>query len=422
MLLGSALAVNVQAQEAACSDDQNDHAMNYSLYYEDYKNDNFETSLPYLKWILRCVPGFPGNNDRNYRRAVEVYEGIGLAQDEPETMRAYLDSALYVYDTAVTNLQDAGVEVDPYSWIFQKGRFIQNHAEQLPDLQGGVGAIYREAFEMEPLKIASYYINYIVLDLVSKDDKAGAVEFLAEAEELRADDAEVLTLITGWRGRLFTSPEERIGFLEDQLVKNPEDKELVIELFELYQDEEDRDRVYELAPKMLEMDPSARTFRLIGKMRLEDGQTDQAIELYEESLTMEGGTEAAREVYYNIGTAHQQEGRLSRARTAYRQALQADPNFGMALMAIGDLYVSAVQGCGSFEREDRAVYWLAADYYDRAAARDATIASQARNRASGIRRFMPSAEDKFFKGWTAGDSYPVNYGCYSWMGETTRVR
>ncbi len=422
LLFASTLTLTARAQEAECSEDQNDHAMNYSLYYEDFKNKNYESALPYLKWILRCVPGYPLNNDRNFRRNIEVFEGIGMAQEDEGAMRTYLDSALYVYDTAVTNLEDADIEVDPYWWIFQKGRFIQNHAAQLPDLQREVGSIYRQAFSMQPVTIASYYINYIVLDLVRMDDKAGAVDFLAEVEGLRGEDEEVMTLITQWRGQLFTSPEERIGFLESQRADKPNDPEIIAELFQLYQDEEDRDNVYELAPLMMELDPSARTFRLIGMMRLDDGQTDRAIELFEQSLSLDGGADSAKQVYYNIGIAHQQEGRLSRARTAFRQSLSADPNYGRAIMAIGDLYVAAVQGCSSFEREDRAVYWAAADYYDRAADRDASVTSQARNSANRIRRFMPTAEDKFFKSWTAGDRYSINYGCYTWMGETTRVR
>jgi hypothetical protein len=82
-----------------------------------------------------------------------------------------------------------------------------------------------------------------------------------------------------------------------------------------------------------------------------------------------------------------------------------------------------VQGCAAFEREDRAVYWLAADYYDRAAARgSAAEAAQARSRLAQIQRYMPTAEEKFFKGWTAGDPYTIDYGCYTWIGESTRVR
>ena len=159
-------------------------------------------------------------------------------------------------------------------------------------------------------------------------------------------------------------------------------------------------------------------------MRLDDGDTVDAIRLYNESLEMPGGADAAKEVYFNIGIAHQQEGRLANARTQFQQSFRADPTYVQALIAIGDLYVTSVQGCGSFEREDRAVYWLAADYFDRAAGTSSLEAfkSQARNRVSSIRRFFPTAEDKFFKSWNPGDKYAIDYGCYSWIGESTTVR
>ena len=179
-----------------------------------------------------------------------------------------------------------------------------------------------------------------------------------------------------------------------------------------------------LADQVMNDNPNGRLYRTVAKMRLDDGDTEEAIRLYEESLEMEGGPEAAREVYFNIGIAHQQEGRLASARSQFRKSMEADPTYVQALIAIGDLYVTAVQGCGSFEREDRAVYWLAADYFDRAASRTDNdgIRNQARQRSSNIKRFFPTAEDKFFKNWNPGDRFTIDYGCYTWIGESTAVR
>ena len=404
-----------------CNED--DVPMNYSLYYEDFKIESWATSLPYLKWILKCAPGFPGNNDRNYERLVDVYEGLALGS-EGDIQRTYLDSALFVHDVAVDSLRSAGVEVDPFDWAFSKGRFIQKHNQLLPDRQTDVGGIYREAYDLDHTRLQNYYVNYIIADLVSKDQKGDAVDFMDIAEADFADDADVLTTIENWRGQLFTSPEERIGFLESQIEKNPDDGELKAELLQLYMDEGIRDMAYQLADEVMNDAPTARLYRTVAKMRLDDGDTDEAIRLYEESLSMESGVDAAREVYYNIGIAHQQEGRLASARTQFRRAIETDPTYVQALIAIGDLYVTAVQGCGSFEREDRAVYWLAADYFDRAAARaeNDAYANQARQRRQNIQRFFPTAEDKFFKNWNPGDRYTIDYGCYTWIGETTTVR
>ena len=410
------------AQSAECN--ESDIPMNYSLYYEDYKIESWSTSLPYLKWIIRCAPGFPANNDRNFERLVDVYEGLALTNEDADMQAAYMDSALWVHDIAPDSLTEAGIDVDRFDWVFGKGRFIQKHNAILQDEQSEVGSLYYEAYELDHTRLQNYYINYIILDMVSKDRKGDAVEFMERAEQDFAGDEEVMATLENWRGQLFTSPEERMGFLEGQIEKNPEDPELKAELLQLYMDEGIRDMAYELADQVMQSSPNGRLYRTVAKMRLDDGDTEEAIRLYEESLEMEGGASAAREVYYNIGIAHQQEGRLASARSQFRRALQEDPSYVQALIAIGDLYVTAVQGCGSFEREDRAVYWLAADYFDRAASRaeSDTYRNQARQRSQNITRFFPTAEDKFFKNWNPGDRYTIDYGCYTWIGETTTVR
>ena len=135
-----------------------------------------------------------------------------------------------------------------------------------------------------------------------------------------------------------------------------------------------------------------------------------------------GGNERGKEIYFNMGIAQQQEGRLSRARTYFRRTLEIDRNYGAAYMAIGDLYVTAVSSCGSFEREDRAVYWLVTDYYDRAASVDPTVAGSAQRKSRQYRAYYPDQEALFFKGWEPGQRYMVDYGCYSWIAEATTVK
>lgn len=410
------------AQAACEAVDDNTTIKHYTLYAEYWRNKNWNDSIPYLRWILECAPGFPSNSDRNFRRAVDVYEGLGMASENTETRRSYLDSALYIFDVAMPKLLDIGIEASEFNWLFNKARFMQAHAQDLDDIQDDVGPLYRRSYDVQPEGMDPYYINYIIIDYIQKDLKTAAIEFMDNVESTMPDNADIATMIESWRGRLFTSPDERIAFIEEKLETDADNVELVTELFELYQEEEMRDKVYELAPRLMELDPSASTYRLMAKMRLDDGDAETAIGLYTESLDMPGGSDAAREVHFNIGIAEQELERFSRARASFRRALREDANFGRALIAIGDLYQAAVQGCGSFEREDRAVYWLATDYFDRAAARDPGSTTQARQRASSLRNLYPTAEDKFFKGWKTGDRFSIDFGCYTWIGESTTVR
>ncbi len=419
LLLAMFMAGPLQPVLAQAEQDQpseQEIATYYSLYYEDFKNANYQGALPNLRWILENAPGFPRDNDRNFKRAIEAYEG--LAEEDA----SYLDSAMVVFEEVVPTLREAGVEVDEQSWLINKGRFIQTHSAYFSDAQSLAAEAYMEAYELDPENLGAYYVNYLVSDYNSRSDKQATLDFMEEVEQTHGDDPEVVEYIARVRDSLFDTPEERIAFLETQLDRNPEDVEIISELFDLYMSTGNRQQAGVLSERLLQAQPTARSYEMIARMRLEDGQAQEAFNLYERALEMPDVEGRERDIYFNMGIAQQQMGRLSNARTYFRRALDVDPNFGQALIAIGDLYVTQVGNCGSFEREDRAVYWLAVDYYERAASRDSNVANQARQKARSYSNSFPSMEDIFFKGWDVGSSYNVNYGCYSWIGETTTVR
>lgn len=414
-------SVMAQAGDSAEVSDQ-DKAVHYSLYYEDFKNENFESALPNLRWIIAHAPGYPRNNDRNFERLKDAYAGLAKQATDPSLKKAYLDSALAVFDTAPATMKEQGIEFDELIWTINKGRFIQNNPE-LQDRINEVPEIYRKAYQIDPSRVEPYYLQVIIRDYVSKDQKQEAVDFMDEIEPRVAEDADMMNFITEVRNSLFRTPAERLAFLETRLQKEPDNLDIVAELFDLYIKESQRAKAHELGQKLLTMDPSVRTYQLLAKMHLEDGEFQEALDLYEKALKMPDAESRARDIYFNMGIAQSQMGRLSNARTYFRRALEKDPNFGQALIAIGDLYATAVQQCGStLGREDRAVYWLVVDTYERAKAVDPSVAGQANSKINTYRRYFPTAEDMFFMNWKAGTSYRIDYGCYSWIGETTTMK
>lgn len=418
-LLLSLAAVPVRAQaQPAEEPDENTKAMYYSLYYEEFKNENYEAALPNLRWILEHAPGYPRNDDRNFERAVEAY--TALAEQTGE--EAYLDSALAIFDTAVPTIEDIGGEVDEYDWTLEKGRFIQSHPAAFADLQDQVAGLYEQAYQLDPTRMQPYYIQVIISDY-AQQDKQKAVDFAEELEERFSDNPEITSIVTQTRNALFRTPEERMAFLEDQLAKNPDDLEIVNELFSIYRNLGEREKMYELGERLLEMEPSPTVYRQIAQMRLGDAEYEEAFELYQRAIEMPGA-EPKAEDYYNMGIAQQNMGSLARARTYFRQAAEVNPNFGRAYIAIGDLYAQAVSECGgaAMSRDDKAVYWLAVDYYQRAKQADPSVASAADQKINTYRRYFPTEEEKFFNNWAAGQRVSINSGCYSWIGETTTVR
>ncbi len=418
---GLAQPALAQAGDSAEVSDQ-DKAIHYSLYYEDFKNENFEGALPNLRWIIVHAPGYPRNDDRNYERMKDAYVGLANQTEDATLKRTYLDSALVVFETAPATMKEKGIEFDELVWTINRGRFIQSHTE-LQDRLADVPAIYLEGYQLAPERVEPYYLQVIIQDYVSRGMKQEAVDFMDEIEPRMADNPEMTNFIAEVRNSLFKSPEERITFLESRLEKEPENIEIISELFDLYLKESQRAKAAELGQKLLSMEPSVRVYQLLAKMHLEDGEAQEAFALYEKALQLPGADERAREIYFNMGLAQQQLGRLSNARTYFRRAIEKDQAFGQAYLAIGDLYATAVQQCGStLGREDRAVYWLVVDQYQRAKSADPSISSQANSKISTYSRYFPTAEDMFFMNWKAGTTWRVDYGCYSWIGESTTMR
>lgn len=410
---------------AAQAQDDRAALRNYSLYYESYKNQDYRSALPYLRWILNNAPAYGGPNrttDNNFERAAEVYAGLAQQAEDEATAQAYRDTALTLFETAPAQLQEAGVEVDEASWLIKKGRFIQQNPDVAADPQSAAAEAYLQAYKTDPESIDSYSLQYVVDTYVGQGEKQKAADLLDEMETRYEGDEEMQQYITQVREGLFTSPGERLAFLKSQIENDPGNTEMLTEAVELAVELSDRQTLNELGPRLLEAEPSARVYRLIADMRREDGEYQEAMELYEQALDMPGADEYARDIYYSMGLAQQQMGSLSRARTYFRQALQEDSDYGPALMAIGDLYATAVSECGSMEAADRAVYWLAVDYFNRAQRADPSLASTARQKIRTYQRYYPTQEMLFFRNLEPGESYTVQGSCYDWINETTQVK
>ncbi len=431
LLVTAFLSTPAMAQDIDCGDaaDSNAKLQNYSLYYESYKNKDYASALPYLKWMLQCAPGFAGpgkNDDRNFERGVKAYQGLADGTEDATEKRAFLEEALALYDTAVPTLQAAEAKINPNEWTFNKGRFIQKNAAVLDDMQDVVGGLYKEVYDNEPTQLnpLSYYINVIVADYARNDEKDMAIEFMDDVEAQFGSDGDAMGIVSNWRDRLFDSPEERMAFLEDQLAKKPGDVKIIEELIDIYKELDERDKLTGMLATLIETAPTPKVIIEAGVLKLEDGDADGAIADFERALSMEGGDQYAKLVQFNMGNAYREKGQLRQARTAYRRAISADPGFGQAYMEIANVYAEAVRDCGGskMEREDRAVYWLVADYLERARSQDSSVRSAAGRNLQQYKPYFPAAEDLFFKGWKEGDAYAVNYGCYSWINETTKVR
>ncbi|MCY4672795.1 MAG: hypothetical protein OXD43_03335 [Bacteroidetes bacterium] len=411
LIISVPLVSTISAQTA--DDDDREIRRHYSLYFENFKNQNYRDALHWLVWILYNAPdGYKRYTDVNFRRAIETFQALANEEEDAAKKRAWLDSALVHFDRVIPVLSELEVEIDPFIWTRNKGRFIQTNINELADLRSEMIAAYRSSYEMDPQRIDPYYLDVIVSDLYQGGDIGATLNFLRELRDKRGDEESIEGLIHKYF--VVIPPDEQIAFLEEQYEADPDNAELVTQLFGLYQQEAYREEMLGLADKILSMEPTAATLRLLTRMYVEDGDNERAIELFEQMRALPD-VEILAQDYYNIGLAYQDMESFREARDHFRLAIDTDPEFQPARVAIPNLYSTAVASCGVADREQAAVFWLIADEYSR-------IGDQ-----EGVNRMAtayPTAEDIFYvTRWNADESTQASYTCRGMtISGTTTVR
>jgi len=402
----------VPAMRAQNSQGDQETRIHYSLYYENFKNENYRDALPDLVWILYNAPSFNRNNDINFRRSIELYQALADAEDDATMKRVWLDSALVQYNRVIPVLSELEADFDSFIWIRNKGRFIQTNINELGDLRPQMIESYQAAYQMEPQRIDPYYLDMIISDTYQSGDIGSALDFMRELKDSRGEEEGIDALIRKYF--VIIPPDEQIAFLEEQYEEDPDNVEVVTQLFELYQQEAYRDKMLALADQVLALDPTPSTLRILTRMYVEDGDNELAIETFQQ-LEALPGVEIRAQDYYNLGLAYQDMENFREARDSFRAALDVDSDFELAKIAIPNLYSFAVSSCGVADREQAAVFWLIADQY-------AQIGDQ-----DGINRMStayPTAEDIFYvTRWNTGETTQVSYTCRGMtISGTTTVR
>ncbi|MGM0587500.1 MAG: tetratricopeptide repeat protein [Bacteroidota bacterium] len=407
----------------------------YSVFVENYKNDSYQTAAIYGRWLIKHrprtleeLPQYKG--ERNFERMVKIYTEWSKTFEDPTKRSAYLDSAVTVFDLVYETYEED--EIDRFDWHYKQGRFYQSNADYIDDGLSKAYAEYGKLVKMDAQRAAElgrgYYVKILVQNYVSKNEKEMALSVMEKTEPYANQD--VIDFYDKMRNELFDDPEERVGFLEEKLNENPENEEVLVELLELYEDQEMMDKARQTAGKLYELNPSYDNVMRVAENALSNANYDRAIKYLKEAKDKTDQKEALTEIAMELADAYKNMDQLQEARKYAREALSHDENLGRAYIQIAQIYSQAVNQCTSdrkMSRQDKVVYWLVLDYLDKAKAVDSSLSNSVERQYQSYEPVLPSAEDKFY--WKppleAGDKIKVDSNldsCYGWINETTTVR
>lgn len=392
---------------------------------EAYKNRDYDGALVQLRFLVKNRPQASVNT---FKYGANIYRTkINMAQTRDEKY-AYVDSLLMLYDLRAEYFGDPASE--RASILGEKAKALLLYRSNDRE---GIRRAFREAIaaneaQPDPEIVAIYYKN---LCDDYHNDEIYAEEVIAEyerllpvfennpdAEENRKQFESAFML----SGAANCENLERI--FSTKLAANPNDSTALSQAVRLMSISKCNSPFFlETAEKFYEVSPSAESALLLAQIFQEEEDYDRAIKYLNEAL---GVTESAADreaLLVRLGVVSMVGNRMSQAATAARQALNMNPENGLAYFVLAQAYSSAAAGCSGFSAQ--AVYWAAYDAMTQALSymsEEDSYFQAAKTSQSAFRSRFPSSEECFFNELKEGERYTVNCGVASGVVTTVRYR
>ena len=166
-------------------------------------------------------------------------------------------------------------------------------------------------------------------------------------------------------------------------------------------------------------EPSHTSAYYLYKLYAGRGDYDNAVKFMNEAIAAEE-SDAVTDggYYYELAAFCFKNSKYAQAFEAAQKVVDLDPSLaGKTYMLIGTIWGSVP--CSGNDIEQRAKYWVAVDYMNKAKNADETLAEDATNYIRQYSSYYPQTAEAFMYDFTNGQSYTVSCGG---MRATTTVR
>ena len=158
------------------------------------------------------------------------------------------------------------------------------------------------------------------------------------------------------------------------------------------------------------LEPSASAAYMLYRLYSSRNEVDNAVKYLEQAIASdESDADTDANYYYELAAFSFKNGNNAKAIEAANKAIEtADVADGKAYMLIGTIWGGIV--CPGNEIEQRAKYWVATDYMNKAKNADPSLAEDCNNYISQYRVYYPQTAEAFMYDVTDGQTYNVSCG------------
>ena len=401
-----------------------------SYYTEYYKQKNYDAALPnWRKAYNICPPtarySLLSDGTTLVRRLIQANAKNAAYREQ------LIDSLMVIYDQRVEFWPKYAV-----SSLNNKALDMYNYMKANPaELLAGLNDIVAKTKEQTRPNIFLFQLNTAVdqykadaLDAESVINiYESAVKYLGEAKPKNDVEARSIAQTISDIESLFitsqvASCDNLIALFGPRYEADPQNLDLaknIVRMMGITEGCTDNDLFLNAVTTMNTLEPSHTSAYYLYKLYAGRTDVDNAVKYMEEAIASEGSDAVTDAGYaYELATFCFKNGKNALALESAQKALDLDPTLaGRAYMLMGTIWGSVA--CSGNEIEQRAKYWVAVDYMNKAKAADETLAEDANNMIRQYSSYYPQTAEAFMYDVTDGQSYTVSCGG---MRATTTVR
>lgn len=429
---------DMRSQKELISEGVDDYKNNYSLYSQALGQKDFKSAED--KW-KKVYKRYPKSALSLYVHGVKIYKGLIANATTQEEKQLYVDSAMQIFDNRIKHFGDKSTVLGLKATAIYEMLMADtdlNDAEKTAVHKRAYGVL-GEAWEAsgEEVALPVVYEYMKASKGLFKSGELTAEQMIVNYEKcmavcestLAADpDDEMAVKVCSAVNSLFETSgaadcDALIAIYTPKFEENPNDIEFISKMMRQLSRNEctDSELFQRGSEKQYELEPSAQAALQMAQRFVKEDNIDKALEYYKEVISLGGDDqELLGNTYYGMAAIYMSKKHdYATARTYARKTISARPNWGRGYMMMANIYQLSAPKFGSNAFEKSTVYWVVADYFNKAASVDPEVASDARAKAASFKKYFPSKEDLFFnKNMSVGESYTVE----GWINERTKTR
>lgn len=412
---------------------------NISLFIPYAKAGNFKDAYEFWKIVYdEC----PASTKDVYLYGVKIVDWEIQNEKDPAKKAALIDKLMEVYDKRIQYFGDdkrygkdwilgrkaqdyirlKGENIDPnlvYGWLNEALTEYGNNTDAL------AVSLFMFSSMQKLMKDPNYKPQYIE-DYLRASAIFDAQLKAAQAANNEKELAQVTTLKAAIDNGFAQSGAADCETLQNmygpKVAENMGDIKFLKETIALLRRVrcQDIEAYFQASEAVHKVEPTVESAIGCAKQAVKKKDYDQAIQYFEEAISLETDPMAKSDYYYTIALLQSDQNSYSKARQSALKAIELNPNNGAPYILIGNMYAATAK---SVYPNDpvmaRTVYYAAVDKYEKAKQVDPSVADEANKMIAAYRAHFPSTEEVFMhpdleKGKT------ITIG--GWIGETTRIR